>query len=112
MRQAGVIAAAGIVALETMVDRLGEDHENARLLAEGLAQIEGIEIDLKRVQTNIVIFAVRRHTITASMLTQRLREKGILVHQISVDAIRCLTHKDVSREDVSKALEAIQKIMA
>ncbi|MEE8224453.1 MAG: low-specificity L-threonine aldolase [candidate division NC10 bacterium] len=112
MRQAGVIAAAGIVALETMVDRLGEDHENARLLAEGLAQIEGIEIDLKRVQTNIVIFAVRHHNITASMLTQRLREKGILVHQISADAIRCLTHKDVSREDVSQALEAIQKIMA
>lgn len=111
MRQAGLIAAAGIVALEMMVDRLREDHDNARLLAEGLAQIEGIEIDLKRVQTNIVIFAVRHPTISASRLTQRLREERILVHQISADAIRCLTHKDVSREDVLLALETIRKTM-
>ncbi len=111
MRQAGVVAAAGIVALETMVDRLHEDHENARLLAEGLAQIEGIEIDLKRVQTNIVIFSVRHPTITASMLTQRLREQRILVHQISADSIRCLTHKDVSRDGVLHALEMMRKLM-
>ncbi|MFQ5960113.1 MAG: GntG family PLP-dependent aldolase, partial [Candidatus Methylomirabilales bacterium] len=64
MRQVGVVAAAGIVALETMADRLGEDHENARVLAEGLARIEEIEIDLKRVQTNIVIFFVRDPKIT------------------------------------------------
>ncbi|MFQ5532494.1 MAG: threonine aldolase family protein, partial [Candidatus Methylomirabilales bacterium] len=70
MRQAGVIAAAGIVAIETMVDRLREDHDNARLLADGLAQIEGIEIDLKRVQTNIVIFTVKHPTIDTSRLTQ------------------------------------------
>lgn len=112
MRQAGVIAAAGIVALETMIDRLHEDHENARLLAEGLSNIEGIEIDLKRVQTNIVIFAVRHSRINATTITQRLRERGILVHQISRDAIRCLTHKDVNRADVLSALEAIQEIMA
>lgn len=112
MRQAGVIAAAGIVALETMVDRLEEDHENARLLAEGLAQIEGIEIDLKRVQTNIVIFNVRDPQVTASMLTRTLREEGIFVHQISTDSIRCLTHKDVSREGVLQALNLIRTIMA
>lgn len=111
MRQAGVIAAAGIVAVETMVDRLREDHENARLLAEGLSKIEGIEIDLKRVQTNIVIFAVRHPKINASMLTRRLREERILVHQISADAIRCLTHKDVSRDDVLHAREAIHRAM-
>ncbi len=111
MRQAGVIAAAGIVALETMVERLREDHENARLLAEGLSKIEGIEIDLKRVQTNIVIFAVRHPKIDASMLTRRLREERILVHQISANAIRCLTHKDVSRDDVLQARETIHKAM-
>jgi threonine aldolase len=110
MRQAGVIAAAGIVALETMVDRLGEDHDNARLLAEGLGGIEGIEIDLKRVQTNIVIFAVRHPTITASTLSRRLREERVLVHQISAESIRCLTHKDVSRADVERALAMIRKI--
>lgn len=111
MRQAGVIAAAGIVALEQMVDRLREDHENARLLAEGLAGTPGIEVDLRRVQTNIVIFAVRHPKIRASALTQRLREERILVHQISADAIRCLTHKDVTREEILQTREAIQKTM-
>ena len=111
MRQVGVIAAAGIVALETMVERLAEDHENARLLANGLAQIDGVEIDLKQVQTNIVIFAVRRPDVSASMLTQKLREGRILVHQISADSIRCLTHKDVSREGVLQTLELIRQIM-
>ncbi len=112
MRQVGVIAAAGIVALETMIDRLGEDHENARLLAEGLGRIDGIEIDLKRVQTNIVIFTIRHSRITASILTRKLGEQGILVHQISADSIRCLTHKDVSREAVLRSLEVIRRIMA
>ncbi|MGH7387230.1 MAG: low-specificity L-threonine aldolase [Candidatus Methylomirabilales bacterium] len=111
MRQAGVIAAAGIVALETMVDRLGEDHDNARGLAEGLSGIEGIEIDLKRVQTNIVIFAVRHLTITASTLSRRLREERVLVHQISAESIRCLTHKDVSRRDVEQVLTIMRQIM-
>ncbi len=111
MRQAGVIAAAGIVALETMVDRLREDHENARLLAEGLAQIEGIEIDLKRVHTNIVILAVRHPKISASRLAQGLQDEGVLVQQISTDAIRCLTHKDISQEDVLLALEVTRKTM-
>jgi threonine aldolase len=111
MRQVGVIAAAGIVALETMVDRLEEDHDNARLLAEGLGGIEGIEIDLKRVQTNIVIFAVRHPTITASTLSRRLREERVLVHQISAESIRCLTHKDVSRRDVEQALTIMRQIM-
>lgn len=111
MRQAGVIAAAGIVALETMVDRLHEDHDNARLFADGLAQISGIEIDLKRVQTNIVIFTVKHPTIDASRLSQRLRGERILVNQISEHAIRCLTHKDVSRDDVLLAVDTIRKIM-
>ncbi|MFQ5846425.1 MAG: GntG family PLP-dependent aldolase [Candidatus Methylomirabilales bacterium] len=111
MRQVGVIAAAGIVALETMVDRLAEDHENARLLAEGLSSIEGIEIDLKRVQTNIVIFAVRHPTISGATLTEKLRKERVLVHQISADAIRCLTHKDVSRQGALTALAAIRTIM-
>jgi threonine aldolase len=112
MRQAGVIAAAGIVALETMVNRLKEDHDNARILAEGLGNIGGIEIDLKRVQTNIVIFAVRHPTITASRLSQRLREERVLVHQVSAESIRCLTHKDVSRADTERALVMVRRIMA
>lgn len=112
MRQVGVIAGAGIIALETMVDRLREDHENARLLAEGLIGIEGIEIDLKRVQTNIVIFTVRHPKVTAEILTQKLREKRVLVNQISANAIRCLTHKDVVRDDIVLALRAIRNTVS
>ena len=112
MRQAGVIAGAGIVALETMVDRLREDHENSRLLAEGLIGIEGIDIDLKRVQTNIVIFTVRHPKMTAEKLTQKLREKRVFVNQISADAIRCLTHKDVVRDDILLALKTIRNSMS
>ena len=112
MRQVGVIAGAGIIALETMVDRLREDHENARLLAEGLIGIEGIEIDLKRVQTNIVIFTVRHPKVTAEILTRKLREKRVLVNQISANTIRCLTHKDVVRDDILLALRAIRNTVS
>ncbi|MDP6561047.1 MAG: beta-eliminating lyase-related protein, partial [Candidatus Binatia bacterium] len=112
MRQAGIIAAAGLVALESMVERLKEDHENAGYFAKGLAAIDGIKIDLKRVQTNIVVFAVNSPKTDASGLTERLRGEGVLVNQISADSIRCLTHKDVAREGLQLALEAIRRVMA
>ena len=112
MRQAGILAAAALVALETMVDRLAEDHTNARLLAEGLAAIPGIEIDLKRVQTNIVIFAVRSPRVDAAAFTRGLAARGVLPHQISPDSIRLVTHKDVSREDILTALAAARTVLA
>jgi len=77
MRQAGVLAAAGLVALETMVDRLAEDHANARRLAEGLAELPGIAIDLDRVQTNIVIFDLRREGITPDDLVERMADRNV-----------------------------------
>ncbi len=109
MRQAGVLAAAGIVALETMVERLKLDHENARLLAEGLAELPGIEIDLKRVQTNIVIFDVHAPRISAPRLVQELEGEGIKLHLIAQDSIRAVTHKDIDREDILLTLQAIRK---
>jgi len=112
MRQAGVLAAAGIVALETMVERLKLDHENARLLAEGLAELPGIEIDLKRVQTNIVIFDVHAAKISAPRLVQELEGEGIRLHLIAQDSIRAVTHKDVDREDILLTLQAIRKRLA
>jgi len=112
MRQAGILAAAALVALETMVDRLAEDHANARLLAEGLAAIPGIEIDLKRVQTNIVIFAVRSERADAAALVRGLATRGVLAHQISPDSIRLVTHKDVTREDILAALAAARAVLA
>lgn len=111
MRQAGILAAAGVVALETMVDRLREDHENARLLAEGLATLPGIAIDLARVQTNIVIFTVKRKDLDAPGLVVKLAEHGIKAFAITPDSIRMVTHKDVNRAGILRTLEVLRTIL-
>jgi threonine aldolase len=111
MRQAGILAAAGIVALETMVDRLREDHENARILAEGLAALPGIQIDPARVQTNIVIFRVERPDLDAPGLILKLAEQGIKAFHISPQAIRMVTHKDVDRNGILRTLDVMREIL-
>jgi threonine aldolase len=111
MRQAGVIAAAGIVALETMVDRLREDHENARLLAEGLANLPGVTIDLDLVQTNIVIFDVVRKDIDAPGLIVKLHEHGIKAFNINDQRIRMVTHKDVDRAGILRTLDVLRTLL-
>jgi threonine aldolase len=115
MRQAGVIAAAGIVALETMVDRLAEDHANARTLAEGVAKLPGLAVDLASVQTNIVIFQVKRGTAAASAaatteLVAGCGARKVKIHAIAPDAIRCVTHKDIDAEDIGRTLDAFAEI--
>jgi threonine aldolase len=105
MRQAGVIAAAGIVALETMVDRLAEDHENARLLARGLASLPGISLDPDAIQTNIVIFDVP----DAPAFVRRLREVGVLATLPAPGRARMVTHYGITRADIEEALERIQR---
>lgn len=112
MRQAGILAAAGVVALERMVDRLREDHENARVLAEGLVTLPGIEIDLSRVQTNIVIFTVQRRDLDAPGLVVKLAEQGIKAFAISQDSIRMVTHKDVNRAGILQTLDVLRAILA
>jgi threonine aldolase len=115
MRQAGVIAAAGIVALETMVDRLAEDHANARALAEGLAKLPRLSVDLASVQTNIVIFQVARGDAAASVaatgeLVAGCVARKVKIHAIGPTSIRCVTHKDVDAEDIARTLEAFAEI--
>ncbi len=117
MRQAGVLAAAGIVALERMVDRLAEDHANARALAEGLAKLPGLAVDLASVQTNIVIFRVTRPggqgaAMPVPQLVQGCAARKVKIHAIGPDAIRCVTHKDIDAEDIGRALEALGEITA
>jgi threonine aldolase len=109
MRQAGVLAAAGIIALESMVDRLAEDHANARRLAEGLGRIPGLSVDLAKVQTNIVIFQVGRVGGVGELAAGCLARK-VKIHQIGPQAVRCVTHKDVDAEDVDRALDAFREI--
>lgn len=111
MRQAGVLAAAGIVALERMVDRLAEDHANAKRLAEGLAVIPGIMIDPARVQTNIVSYELAPG-ITESEFLLRLGEKGVLAGSPGPQRIRMVANRMVAAEDIETALEAVRAVMS
>ncbi len=111
MRQAGIIAAAGIVALESMVDRLAEDHANARLLAEGLASLPGVEIDIDRVQTDIVIFSLRRSDMTPQQLAEEMKKRGVLFLPIGGDRMRMVTHYGIEREDIVYTLEQLRQVL-
>lgn len=109
MRQAGVLAAAGLVALEDSPRRLAQDHANARFLAEALAGLQGIQIDLASVQTNIVIFDISELGVTTAEFSDRLKERGILANGISATHMRMVTHLDVTREDCERAVEVIRE---
>jgi len=111
MRQVGVIASAGIVALQEMIERLEEDHILAKKLANGLAEIKGVELDPKDVETNIIIFKIKRNGISAPKFVEMLKEKGILALSISEDEVRFCTHKDVNEKDVERALKACREIL-
>jgi len=111
MRQAGVIAAAGIVALEQMVDRLAEDHLHARLLAEGLARIPGIEVDPGAVQTNIVLFRVTDQRFSCERFIKLARRAGVRVGEFGHGRIRAVTHYGIAARDVHAAVEAIERIL-
>ena len=105
MRQAGVLAAAGLIALEEMPKRLAEDHANARLLAERLAELPQVAIDLGSVQTNIVIFALKGGGHDA--LVARLRTRGLILGTMGPTGIRLVTHHDVSRADCDRAADIL-----
>jgi len=106
MRQAGVLAAAGLIALDKMHLRLHEDHANARLLAEALANMDGVDIDVDSVETNIVIFRLVG-PLQPGELVARLKARGILASTVGPASIRLVTHHDVSRGDCMVAAEAL-----
>lgn len=117
MRQAGVIAAAGIVALEEMVERLPEDHENCKRLAYGLADYPQIEVDVERVVTNIVNFSVRNgqqqrlsHDETMRFLA-KVEEHGVLMGTMGEGVIRAVTHYGVEAENIATALAGIRRAL-
>ena len=110
MRQAGVIAAAALVALEDERARLPEDHARAKKLAEGLAGIPGITLDVMAVETNIVLFFLEREWASASDVVARLRALGVLAGAAGADSIRMVTHADVGDADVDRALRAFEEI--
>ena len=107
MRQVGVLAAAGLIALEETPKRLSDDHANARFLAEGLAKIPGIVIDASKVATNIVVFEVSGTGFASSEISARLKQRGVLINGINPRQMRAVTHYDVTRADCAQALEAM-----
>ena len=111
MRQAGILAAAGLIALEEGPARLAEDHAHARLLAEALANTEGVSIDLETVESNIVIFRLRAG-LSAAELAARLKARGVLAGAFAPDAIRLVTHRDVSRAECIDAAKALTEEIA
>jgi threonine aldolase len=112
MRQTGVLAAAGIVALERMSTRLQEDHDNARLLAEGLAHIPGIEIDVDLVQTNLVYCTVSSAHGPAREVLDKLEPEGILAYStLGPRSLRFVLHYEITRDDVEAALKVIKRVM-
>ena len=111
MRQSGVIAAAGIIALEQMVDRLAEDHMNARRLAEGIAQIPGLSIDLAGVKTNIIYFDLVSNQPTTDEFIIRLGQKGIKLLPTGSSRFRMVTHHGISTEDIDATLVALSEVM-
>jgi threonine aldolase len=111
MRQAGIVAAAGIYALDHHVNRLQEDHQNAKRLAMGLRDIRGISLNPDHVETNIVIVDIRQTGKTASQVVEALKEKKVLVLATGKTLIRLVTHLDVNRQDIQIALKRFQKVL-
>ena len=110
MRQVGIIAAAGIYAIENNFNRIIEDHRNAKALAEDLAKIPKISVDLESVQTNIVVIDIKESGMEVGDALDKLKEKGLLAVPFGKNKIRCVTHLDVNRDDVYKALEVFKRV--
>jgi threonine aldolase len=111
MRQVGVLAAPGLIALTEMVDRLKDDHARAKKLAQGISGLPGIKLDPASVETDILIFGFDHPAISVAAMLDRMKAKGILALAVS-GGIRMVTHKDVGDEDVERAIKAFREILA
>ena len=107
MRQSGILAAAGLYALDHNAARLAEDHANARLIAERLAGLPGVSLDLATVQTNIVIFRLEEGLPDGKAIVARAKEEGVLVSALGPRTVRAVTHLDVSREECERAADRL-----
>ncbi|MBN2180845.1 MAG: low-specificity L-threonine aldolase [Sedimentisphaerales bacterium] len=110
MRQCGIIAAAGIAALEQMVERLTEDHANARRLAEGIACTQDLSLEPETVKTNIIYFEITSEKISAEMLVKKLAAKGIKILNLGPNRLRAVTHYGINSDDIDLTLKALKKI--
>jgi len=111
MRQAGILAAAGLLAIREMPKRLREDHENARYMAGRLAELPGVAVDLDSVQINMVFFRLKRERAAIDALPDRMLEKGVLINGEELGHLRFVTHYGITREDVDQAIDAFADII-
>lgn len=111
MRQAGIVAAAGIVALEQMVERLGQDHVHARRLAEGLARLPGVEVTMPAIATNMVFFRVTNPLFTWQSFIAAVAQEGLALGELGHGRIRAVTHSGISTEQVDEALSIIERVL-
>ena len=112
MRQAGVLAAAGFIALEKGPKRLQMDHDNAKLLANRLASLPGIALNPAKVQTNIVIFDVKKTGMSSPDFLKALAARSVLAVPVDNEKVRMVTHLDVNRDDVERAADMVSKVVA
>ena len=111
MRQAGVLAAAGLLALEEGPKRLQEDHDNAQFLARQLAEIPGVGIQPNRVQTNIVIYSVKNAGLSSNHFLAALAKRSVLAVPVDAERVRMVTHLDVDRKDVETAASVVRDVL-
>ncbi len=111
MRQAGVLAAAGLVALEEGPKRLKDDHDNAEMLAQKLSRVPGIALNPEKVQTNIVIFSVKPSGLSSADFLSQISSRGVLAVPVDRDRVRMVTHLDVTRRDVENAADIVASVL-
>jgi threonine aldolase len=111
MRQAGILAAAGMYALEHNIERLAEDHLNAKRLARGIAEIDGLQIDVNAVETNILYFQIKSLELSVATLLERLKVEGVFMLGTGPNSIRAVTHLDVTKDRIDRAVEVLRKVV-
>ncbi|MFH1942435.1 MAG: low-specificity L-threonine aldolase [bacterium] len=112
MRQVGILAAAALYAVENNIARLAEDHRNARKLAEAVAKLPGLSVDLETVQTNIIIMKVEKAKYNAPQVVEDLKKRGVLLLAVGPIRLRAVTHLDVSEEDIDEAVETFKDVFS
>jgi threonine aldolase len=110
MRQAGIIAAAALYALEHHVERLKEDHEHAKILANALSELPGVAINPDHVETNIIVFDISPSGLEVKQVQDALKERGVLVIPFGKKRFRAVAHLDISREDIDRAVSAFKEV--
>ncbi|MCK4715306.1 MAG: low specificity L-threonine aldolase, partial [Candidatus Marinimicrobia bacterium] len=111
MRQVGILAAACLYALDNNIKRLADDHENARLLAENLKKLPGIFIDMKQVQTNMVMVHVRHKKFNSATLSQALLQQGVAANAVDAERIRTVTHLDITKDQILRTVEIFRDVV-